>query len=92
MKSHVNLSLTLANHGGDYSGATPMGDFTGRGMSRAKSLSVEELFQQLGETPMLRKARADSLFRRLRETEEDAFRGAFIRSPKPKSPGNPEKD
>lgn len=56
----------------------------GRGMSRAKSLTVEELFQQLGETPMRRKARADSLFRRLRETEEDEFLGAFIRSPKPR--------
>ncbi len=57
----------------------------GRGMSRAKSLSVEELFQQLGETPMRRRARADSLFRRLRETEEDEFLGAFIRAPKPRS-------
>ena len=56
----------------------------GRGMSRAKSLSVEELFRQLGETPMRRKARADSLFRRLRETEEDEVRGTFIRAPKPK--------
>jgi hypothetical protein len=53
-------------------------------MSRAKSLSVEELFQQLGETPMRRRARADSLFRRLRETEEDEFLGAFIRAPKPR--------
>ncbi len=68
-----------------------MGDLTGRGMSGARSLSVEELFQRLGETPMLRKARADSLFRRLRETEEDEFRGAFIRAPKPKTPGVPEK-
>lgn len=63
-------------------------------MSRAKSLSVEELFQQLGETPMRRKARADSLFRRLRETEEDEFLGAFIRAPKPRdarpSPKKPE--
>lgn len=54
-------------------------------MSRAKSLSVEELFQQLGETPMRRRARADSLFRRLRETEEDEFLGAFIRAPKPRN-------
>ncbi|MDZ7627790.1 MAG: hypothetical protein U5J99_05185 [Parvularculaceae bacterium] len=51
-------------------------------MSRAKSVSVEELFKQLGETPMSRKARADSLFRRLRETEEDEFLGTFIRAPK----------
>jgi hypothetical protein len=54
-------------------------------MPRAKSLSVEELFQQLGETPMRRRARADSLFRRLRETEEDEFLGAFIRAPKPRN-------
>jgi hypothetical protein len=61
-------------------------------MSRAKGLSVEELFQQLGETPMRRKARADSLFRRLRETDEDAFRGTFIRAPKPRPVENPSKD
>ncbi len=66
-------------------GATSRARTTGRGMSRAKSLSVEELFQQLGETPMRRKARADSLFRRLRETEEDEFLGAFIRAPKPRA-------
>ncbi len=55
-------------------------------MRRAANLSVEDLFQRLGETPMSRSARADSLFRRLRETDEDAFLGSFIRSPKkPKS-------
>jgi len=87
----VNQSLTIANHLGDKPESSPAGGETGRGMSRAKGHSVEELFQQLGETPMLRKARADSLFRRLRETEEDAFRGAFIRSPKPKTPGGKDK-
>lgn len=51
-------------------------------MRRATDLSVEDLFKQLGETPMTRRARADSLFRRLRETDEDAMRGSFIRSPK----------
>lgn len=56
-------------------------------MSRAKSVSVEQLFQQLGGTPMSRRARADSLFRRLRETEEDEFLGTFIRSPKPAANG-----
>jgi hypothetical protein len=61
-------------------------------MSRAKSLSVEELFQQLGETPMRRRARADSLFRRLRETDEDEFRGTFIRAPKPRAADTPGKD
>ena len=55
-------------------------------MSRATELSVEDLFKKLGETPMTRSARADSLFRRLRETEEDAFLGAFIRSPKKARP------
>lgn len=48
-------------------------------------VSVEELFKRLGETPMTRRARADSVFRRLRETEEDEFLGSFIRAPmKPK--------
>ncbi len=51
-------------------------------MSRATSVSVEDLFQRLGETPMTRSVRADSLFRRLRETAEDEFLGTFIRSPK----------
>lgn len=51
-------------------------------MSRATEVSVEDLFKRLGETPMTRSARADSLFRRLRETDEDAFLGSFIRSPK----------
>ena len=51
-------------------------------MSRTTQVSVEDLFQRLGETPMTRSARADSLFRRLRETEEDEFLGTFIRSPK----------
>lgn len=55
-------------------------------MSRATGLSVEDLFKKLGETPMTRSARADSLFRRLRETDEDAFLGAFIRSPKKAKP------
>ncbi|MFN0025095.1 MAG: hypothetical protein ACKVS5_14485 [Parvularculaceae bacterium] len=50
-------------------------------MKRASGVSVEELFQKLGETPMRRRARADSLFRRLRETDEDALRGAFISTP-----------
>lgn len=50
-------------------------------MKRASGVSVEELFQKLGETPMRRRARADSLFRRLRETDEDALRGAFISAP-----------
>jgi hypothetical protein len=53
-------------------------------MRRTTGVSVEDLFKQLGETPMTRRARADSLFRRLRETEEDAFRGSFISAPKPK--------
>ncbi len=51
-------------------------------MSRATNMSVEDLFKSLGETPMTRRARADSVFRRLRETEEDEFLGSFIRSPK----------
>lgn len=51
-------------------------------MSRATEVSVEDLFKRLGATPMTRSARADSLFRRLRETDEDAFLGAFIRAPK----------
>jgi hypothetical protein len=55
-------------------------------MSRATNVSVEDLFKQLGETPMTRSARADSLFRRLRETAEDEFLGTFIRSPKKPKP------
>lgn len=51
-------------------------------MSRATQMSVEDLFKRLGETPMSRSVRADSLFRRLRETAEDEFLGTFIRSPK----------
>lgn len=51
-------------------------------MRRKADLSVEDLFKSLGETPMTRRARADSVFRRLRETEEDAVRGSFISSPK----------
>lgn len=57
-------------------------------MSRTTQMSVEDLFQRLGETPMTRSARADSLFRRLRETEEDEFRGTFIRHPKKKKPSD----
>jgi hypothetical protein len=45
-------------------------------------VSVEDLFRRLGETPLTRRARADSVFRRLRETEEDEFRGTFIRAPR----------
>lgn len=55
-------------------------------MSRATSVSVEDLFKRLGETPMRRSVRADSLFRRLRETAEDEFLGSFIRSPKKAKP------
>lgn len=55
-------------------------------MSRATHVSVEDLFKRLGETPMSRRARADSLFRRLRETDEDAFLGTFIRSPRKNKP------
>ena len=51
-------------------------------MRRTTQLSVEDLFKRLGETPMIRRARADSVFRRLRETEEDEFLGSFIRAPK----------
>lgn len=51
-------------------------------MRRTTDLSVEDLFKRLGETPMTRRARADGVFRRLRETEEDEVRGSFIRSPK----------
>ncbi|HNR78130.1 MAG TPA: hypothetical protein PKM48_13445 [Parvularculaceae bacterium] len=51
-------------------------------MSRATQVSVEDLFKKLGGTAMTRRARADSLFRRLRETDEDAFLGTFIRAPK----------
>jgi len=51
-------------------------------MSRATALSVEDLFKRLGGTPMTRRARADGLFRRLRETKEDEFLASFIRSPK----------
>ena len=51
-------------------------------MSRTTTASVEDLFKRLGGTAMTRRARADSLFRRLRETEEDEFLGTFIRSPK----------
>ncbi len=64
-------------------------------MSRTTQLSVEDLFKQLGETPMTRRARADGVFRRLRETEEDEFLGSFIRSAKktgasaPRKPPNP---
>jgi hypothetical protein len=54
-------------------------------MSRATPVSVEDLFKRLGETPMTRSARADSLFRRLRETEEDEFLGSFIRAPRKKT-------
>ncbi|MEZ5921741.1 MAG: hypothetical protein R3C60_10370 [Parvularculaceae bacterium] len=63
-------------------------------MRRTTPQSVEDLFQKLGETPLTRRARADSLFRRLRETEEDEFLGTFIRAPKPrkeKPSGNGEK-
>ncbi len=55
-------------------------------MSRTTHVSVEDLFKKLGETPMTRSARADSLFRRLRETAEDEFLGTFIRSPKKAKP------
>ena len=51
-------------------------------MSRTTEASMEDLFKRLGGTAMTRRARADSLFRRLRETEEDEFLGTFIRSPK----------
>ncbi|MCB2112708.1 MAG: hypothetical protein KDD85_04075 [Parvularculaceae bacterium] len=51
-------------------------------MSRTTQMSVEDLFKRLGGTAMTRRARADSLFRRLRETDEDAFLGTFIRAPK----------
>jgi len=51
-------------------------------MSRATDVSVEDLFKSLGKTPMTRRARADSVFRRLRETAEDEFLSSFIRSPK----------
>lgn len=51
-------------------------------MRRVAAPSVEDLFKRLGETPATRSARADSLFRRLRETAEDEFLGSFIRSPK----------
>ena len=57
-------------------------------MSRATEVSVEDLFKRLGETPMSRRARAASLFRRLRETDEDAFLGSFIRSPKKAKPSD----
>ncbi|NWG91635.1 MAG: hypothetical protein HXY21_03890 [Parvularculaceae bacterium] len=50
-------------------------------MRARANVSVGELFKRLGETPMTRKARADSVFRRLRETEEDEFLGTFIRAP-----------
>jgi hypothetical protein len=50
-------------------------------MRARADVSVGELFKRLGETPMTRKARADSVFRRLRETEEDEFLGSFIRAP-----------
>jgi hypothetical protein len=50
-------------------------------MRARADVSVGELFKRLGGTPMTRKARADSLFRRLRETEEDEFLGSFIRAP-----------
>lgn len=55
-------------------------------MRRRAEKSVEDLFQRLGETPMTRKARADSLFRRLRETAEDEVRGTFIRAPRKAKP------
>ncbi|MCB2098669.1 MAG: hypothetical protein AB7F91_15560 [Parvularculaceae bacterium] len=51
-------------------------------MSRATHASMEDLFKRLGGTAMTRRARADSLFRRLRETDEDEFLGTFIRAPK----------
>ncbi len=51
-------------------------------MRARAGVSVEDLFKSLGETPMTRRARADSLFRRLRETEEDEFLGSFIRAPR----------
>jgi hypothetical protein len=53
-------------------------------MSRINS-SVQELFLQLGERPATRSARADSLFRRLRETEEDKILGSFVRAPNPRT-------
>ncbi len=49
-------------------------------MSRI-DFSVQELFLRLGATPASRSAKADSLFRRLRETEEDEILGSFIRAP-----------
>lgn len=55
-------------------------------MSRTTEASMEDLFKRLGGTAMTRRARADSLFRRLRETEEDEFLGTFIRSPKKSKP------
>ena len=51
-------------------------------MRRTTDQSVEDLFKSLGETPMTRRVRADSVFRRLRETEEDEFLGTFIRAPR----------
>lgn len=57
-------------------------------MGRTTGISVEDLFKKLGETPMTRRARADSLFRRLRETDEDAFRASFISAPKAKKPAS----
>jgi hypothetical protein len=44
--------------------------------------SVQQLFMQLGERPSTRSARADSVFRRLRETDEDKIRALFTRSTK----------
>ena len=44
--------------------------------------SVQQLFMQLGERPSTRSARADSVFRRLRETDDDKIRALFTRSAK----------
>lgn len=42
-------------------------------------LSTTELFMRLGATPATRSARADSLFRRLRQATEDVDAEAILR-------------
>jgi len=49
-------------------------------MSRV-DLSTQELFLRLGSTPTLRSARADRLFRQLRQADAEIIRKALLSSP-----------
>ena len=49
-------------------------------MSRM-DLTTQELFLQLGTTSMSRSAKADALFRRLRDNEQDDVAEQLVRAP-----------